>query len=240
MVIDEAAAIPLPIVKQLMGPYLVFLSSTVNGYEGTGRSLSLKLVHQLRKQAISSNRGSNNRRNDRNRVISASNARKLRELALDEPIRYGLGDGVETWLNDLLCLNCCNGMDERESIVSTKLNSGIASALSMKLSYHPDPKGCELYKVNRDTLFSYNKVSEYFLQKMMSLYVSSHYKNQPNDLQLMSDGPAHQLFVLLGPQNEEKRRKKEMQTDEVISQIPDILAVIQVSSSLLSLLPPIN
>ena len=71
LVIDEAAAIPLPMVRmlqksplpltccaitlfvlhqveKLMGPYLVFLSSTVNGYEGTGRSLSLKLVKQLR------------------------------------------------------------------------------------------------------------------------------------------------------------------------------------------------
>lgn len=36
LVIDEAAAIPLPVVKQLLGPYLVFLCSTVNGYEGTG------------------------------------------------------------------------------------------------------------------------------------------------------------------------------------------------------------
>jgi len=32
LVIDEAAAIPLPIVKAMLGPYLVFLSSTVNGY----------------------------------------------------------------------------------------------------------------------------------------------------------------------------------------------------------------
>lgn len=47
---DEAAAIPLPLVKKLLGPYLVFLSSTVNGYEGTGRALSLKLIDQLRKQ----------------------------------------------------------------------------------------------------------------------------------------------------------------------------------------------
>ena len=48
LVIDEAAAIPLPVVKSLLGPYLVFLCSTVNGYEGTGRSLSLKLIEQLR------------------------------------------------------------------------------------------------------------------------------------------------------------------------------------------------
>ena len=34
LVIDEAAAIPLPLVKSMLGPYLVFLCSTVNGYEG--------------------------------------------------------------------------------------------------------------------------------------------------------------------------------------------------------------
>ena len=33
----------------------------------------------------------------------------------------------------------------------------------------------------------------------MALYVASHYKNQPNDLQLLSDAPAHHLFVLCGP-----------------------------------------
>ena len=33
---------------------------------------------------------------------------------------------------------------------------------------------------------------------MMALYVASHYKNSPDDLQLMADAPAHHLFVLLG------------------------------------------
>jgi N-acetyltransferase 10 len=51
LVIDEAAAIPLPLVRKMLGSYLVFMSSTVNGYEGTGRSLSLKLLDSLRKQA---------------------------------------------------------------------------------------------------------------------------------------------------------------------------------------------
>ena len=46
LVIDEVAAIPLPVVKNLLGPYLVFMSSTINGYEGTGRSLSLKLLRR--------------------------------------------------------------------------------------------------------------------------------------------------------------------------------------------------
>lgn len=49
--VDEAAAIPLALVRLIVrGPRLVFLSSTVNGYEGTGRSLSLKLIKQLRQE----------------------------------------------------------------------------------------------------------------------------------------------------------------------------------------------
>lgn len=48
VVIDEAAAIPLPYVKSFFGPHSVFLSSTVNGYEGTGRSLSLKLIQEIK------------------------------------------------------------------------------------------------------------------------------------------------------------------------------------------------
>lgn len=51
VVIDEAAAIPLPLVRRLLGNYLVFMASTINGYEGTGRSLSLKLIKQLRQQS---------------------------------------------------------------------------------------------------------------------------------------------------------------------------------------------
>lgn len=31
LIIDEAAAIPLPLVKNLLGPYLVFMASTING-----------------------------------------------------------------------------------------------------------------------------------------------------------------------------------------------------------------
>jgi len=152
--------------------------------------------------------------------------RHLREIKLEEPIRYGIGDGVELWLNDLLCLNCCNVVTtnndqttDDKNIISIYPQLSSRYQIDITLSYLPDPELCELYYVNRDTLFSYNKISELFLQHMMSLYVSSHYKNQPNDLQLMSDAPAHQLYVLLSPQNEKIKQNK---------LIPDILAVIQV------------
>jgi tRNA(Met) C34 N-acetyltransferase TmcA len=40
----------------------------------------------------------------------------------------------------------------------------------------PHPSACDLYHVDRDALFSYNKLSELFLQRLVAIYVSSHYK----------------------------------------------------------------
>ncbi|XLT36453.1 hypothetical protein HN873_067745 [Arachis hypogaea] len=112
---------------------------------------------------------------------SGANRRRgslFKKIELNESIRYASGDPIENWLNTLLCLD-------------------VSSAIP-NLSRLPLLSECDLYYVNRDTLFSYHKDSELFLQRMMALYVASHYKNSPNDLQLMADAPAHHLFVLLG------------------------------------------
>ncbi|KAK5713513.1 N-acetyltransferase 10 [Elasticomyces elasticus] len=205
LVIDEAAAIPLPLVRKLMGPYLVFMASTINGYEGTGRSLSLKLIKQLREQSRGAKKlngdeqvtsRSDSKHSDG--AYTSASSRSLREITLSEPIRYAQGDQVEKWLNGLLCLDAT--LPRSSNIHGT-----------------PHPSQCQLLQVNRDTLFSFHKISEKFLQKMMALYVASHYKNSPNDLQLMSDAPAHQLFVLVAP----------VQNDTV--DLPEILCVLQVA-----------
>lgn len=205
LVIDEAAAIPLPLVRKLMGPYLVFMASTINGYEGTGRSLSLKLIQQLRDQSRGISKPSAGKDDLSNGTTTANGdstrpgGRTLREITLSEPIRYAQGDSVEKWLNKVLCLDA--------TLPSSKLN----------IQGCPHPSKCELLHVNRDTLFSFHPVSEKFLQQMIALYVASHYKNSPNDLQLMSDAPAHQLFVLVPPIDDDSPR------------LPEPLCVIQVA-----------
>ncbi|KAJ2556587.1 N-acetyltransferase 10 [Coemansia sp. RSA 1933] len=191
VVIDEAAAIPLPLVKKLMGPYLVFMASTINGYEGTGRSLSLKLLQQLREQSRGFVSGLASKATG-----ASSGGRALKEVALEEPIRYSMGDSTELWLNKLLCLD--------------------ASIVPKAVGGCPHPSECDLYWINRDSLFSYHPVSEAFLQRLMALFVASHYKNSPNDLQLMSDAPAHQVFVLLPP------------IDPAATKLPEPLCAIQV------------
>lgn len=190
VIIDEAAAIPLPYVKSLLGPHSVFMASTVNGYEGTGRSLSLKLINQLRQQASAVGQTSS--------VQSCipPMGRSLHEVTLSESIRYQSGDNVEEWLNRLLCL---------DASVVPKLHSGC-----------PEPRQCELYYISRDALFSYQKHYEAFLQRIVALFVSSHYKNSPNDLHMMADAPAHHLFCLLPPFETNSKA------------LPEVLCAIQV------------
>ena len=58
------------------------LSLSLFSYEGTGRSLSLKLVEQLREES----------------KAATASGRVLREIELEEPIRYGRNDPVEKFV----------------------------------------------------------------------------------------------------------------------------------------------
>ena len=180
LIIDEAAAIPLNIVKRILPDCVTFMASTIQGYEGTGRSLSIKLIDEMR----------NNQK--------MSGSRILKEISLSQAIRYADNDPIELWLNKLLILDATSAESFEDSL--------------------EDPSKLELYMVNRDTLFSYHKGSEAFLKKIMSLFVSSHYKNSPNDLQLLSDAPSHKIFVLCKALDKQKKAKG----------LPDIYCAIQV------------
>ena len=177
LIIDEAAAIPLNIVKKLISlNCTTLMASTIQGYEGTGRSLSLKLISQ----------------------IKVEKKRNLKEITLEQPIRYCENDPVEYWMNKMLCLECNKD--------------------SLFLFDYPHSDECELYLVNKEILFSYKKSSEEFLNSLMSLFVSSHYKNSPNDLQILSDSTSHHIFILT------KNLKK-----STLNGLPEIYCAIQVA-----------
>lgn len=65
---------------------------SISSYEGTGRSLSLKLIEDLRQQSARCGAG----------------GRVLKEISLEEPIRYAANDPVEAWLYRLLCLDAAS------------------------------------------------------------------------------------------------------------------------------------
>ncbi len=78
LLVDEAAALPLPLLRQLMGYFShVLLTTTVAGYEGTGRGFLLKFCETLP---------------------------CWHPLRLDEPLRWAANDPLERWLTETLLL----------------------------------------------------------------------------------------------------------------------------------------
>lgn len=83
LLVDEAAAIPVPILTSFLHSYsqCVF-STTVHGYEGTGRGFSLRFFKELDKHNS-----------------------KWIKLLMKTPIRWAENDPLEKWMFDLLCLD---------------------------------------------------------------------------------------------------------------------------------------
>lgn len=95
LIIDEAAAIPAPVLEQLISVFpRVLLTTTVQGYEGTGRGFILKFCAGLT---------------------------NLTQLTLEQPIRWAEQDPLETLLNNLLLLDaekdCQSDQTDGEQII---------------------------------------------------------------------------------------------------------------------------
>lgn len=76
LIVDEAAAIPAPLLQALVSRYpRVLLTTTVQGYEGSGRGFILKFCAGLE---------------------------NLHSFTLDEPLRWSRADPLEQWLNQAL------------------------------------------------------------------------------------------------------------------------------------------
>ncbi|KAA5923939.1 MULTISPECIES: tRNA(Met) cytidine acetyltransferase TmcA [Pantoea] len=76
LIVDEAAAIPAPLLQELVSRYpRVLLTTTVQGYEGSGRGFILKFCAGLT---------------------------GVHYFTLDEPLRWSRFDPLEQWLNQAL------------------------------------------------------------------------------------------------------------------------------------------
>jgi tRNA(Met) cytidine acetyltransferase len=83
LLVDEAAAIPTPILEALLDHYpRIAFATTIHGYEGTGRGFDLRFRKVLERRFP-----------------------QWREIRLETPIRWAAGDPLEAWLFRALALN---------------------------------------------------------------------------------------------------------------------------------------
>ncbi|KAB2826239.1 GNAT family N-acetyltransferase [Aliivibrio finisterrensis] len=92
--VDEAAAIPAPMLLSFVEQYsrMVF-STTINGYEGTGRGFEIKFKKQLHKKRPN-----------------------FRSIEMKQPIRWNNNDPLEGWLSSVFLLNHNNAVDSVDMI----------------------------------------------------------------------------------------------------------------------------
>lgn len=82
LVVDEAAALGLEALQQLLaGHNRIVFSTTVHGYEGSGRGFVVRF-RELVREAM----------------------RGTRQMELKDPVRWAVGDPVEAWINGMLLL----------------------------------------------------------------------------------------------------------------------------------------
>ncbi len=83
VLVDEAAGIPVPVLEALLRRYArIVFSTTVHGYEGTGRGFDIRF-----------------------RAVLDALAPRWRRLVLEQPVRYPRDDAVERLVFDLLLLD---------------------------------------------------------------------------------------------------------------------------------------
>ena len=105
LLVDEAAAIPIPMLKSMVGSYhrMVF-STTVHGYEGSGRGFGIKFEAWL-----------------------AEHRPGWKGYKLEQPIRWSNNDPLERWLFDCFLLGddvspSASAVDESEELSDGAFN----------------------------------------------------------------------------------------------------------------------
>ena len=82
LIVDEAAALPLPMLEQLSQHYPnILFSSTDHGYEGGGKGFGIRFIASLKRPDVT-----------------------LQQHTLETPVRWRAGDPLEHWLDTLLLL----------------------------------------------------------------------------------------------------------------------------------------
>jgi len=142
VIVDEAAALPVRLLERFLDAPAVAFCTTVHGYEGAGRGFSIRFRERLRASRFA-----------------------VRDVRLDEPIRYARNDPVEAWASRALLL------DARPAVDEAVAGSAVGDATYRRLT-------------PGDLL-----ADEPLLRETFGLLVAAHYRTEPNDLARLLDAP---------------------------------------------------
>nr|WP_086940505.1 GNAT family N-acetyltransferase [Thaumasiovibrio occultus] len=165
VVVDEAAAIPQPLLLRLAERFrrMVF-ATTVHGYEGSGRGFSLKFVPAL-----------------------AARYPQYRQISMHTPIRWAPDCGVERWLNQVFLLNADRSDNESINAVVPprcgKLDNEQASLDEVALA--AATSAVSYRRISAEQL-----QQPKCLRQVFGLLVAAHYQTSPADLKQLLDDNA--------------------------------------------------
>jgi len=157
IVVDEAAQVPVPLLQRLVRRHpdaSIVFATTEHGYEGTGRGFSLRFLAWLRDHPQNHHAG-----------------RRLSELSLQAPIRWGADDPLEAAVFDALLLDADLAL--------------------------PAPGPYKTVKLDRDALVDARE--DETLRGLFGLLVQAHYRTTPADLQHLLDGPNVAVHAVRAP-----------------------------------------
>ncbi|MBA6289737.1 GNAT family N-acetyltransferase [Colwellia sp. MB3u-4] len=188
VMVDEAAALPVYLLQQLLSHYhrLIF-ATTIHGYEGAGRGFSLKFALVL--QRLMPN---------------------WRKMHINEAIRWASDDPLERFVfascllnaklpnypNTFLAMNNAIPEIKRESKREIKSEAKVgAESLANNVQAQSDL--LSQYKLVTELVTPAQLLqNETLLQQIFAVLVTAHYQTSPSDLRLLLNNSAISLFVL--------------------------------------------
>lgn len=177
LIIDEAAAIPESLVSELVRRYpRVILSSTVQGYEGSGRGFELRLLPALQRQFAAG---------------ASTSKQYFEQVTLSQPIRWGTGDVLEQLLNRCFLMATIDTASEATATDATATDATVDNAIGIAPTQHDD-KHLEVEYVQQSRLLREPDL----LRRIFSLLVYAHYRTRPSDLRDLMDGLNLHLWIL--------------------------------------------
>ncbi len=170
LLVDEAAAIPVPMLQQITSHYhrLVF-SSTIHGYEGCGRGFTLKFVDWLKKQRAG-----------------------MKTCHLQQPIRWSDSDFLESWLYEAFVLDA--ELTAPQVLVTEKLQ--LEKVSKQELVSNPSLlRECFALLVNAHYQTSPNDLLHLLQDDCSSIYVATSEKKLVGVIMTVEEGSLDDTII---------------------------------------------